>query len=212
MKTYSVLTALLALGLGPVLAQDETPKPAPEPPPAETTPPKPPPPDEPPAPPDWKNKGGRKQGEKLAAQFGVTQQEVFDLRAKGLGWGEVRHALAIARKADVPVADVLKLRDSGMGWGKISQNYGFKLGEAEHGALKDRDGDEDRDDKRDAVGERKDGDKAVERGLNGALNRGGDRGGERGRSVERGGERGRSGERGGSRGGPPSWSHGGGRR
>lgn len=195
MKTYSMLAALLALGLGPVMAEDETPKPVPQPPPAETTPPQPPP--------DWKNKGARKQGEKLAAQFGVTQQEVYDLRAKGLGWGEVRHALAIARKADVPVADVLKRRDSGMGWGKISQHYGFKLGEAARGALKDKEGDEDRDDKRDAVGERKDDGKAADR----ALNRGGDRGGERGRS----GERGHSGDRG-SRGGPPSWSHGGGRR
>lgn len=66
----------------------------------------------------------------LAAEFKVTAEEVSGLRAKGMGWGEVRHALAISRKAGVPLADVVKLRESGMGWGSISQKYGFKLGEA----------------------------------------------------------------------------------
>src|SRR5207247_1341589 len=77
-------------------------------------------------------KDGRKVAE-LAERFKVPEQQVSDLRAKGLGWGEVSHALGIAQKAGVPVADVMKLRDSGMGWGRIAKNYGFKMGDVASG-------------------------------------------------------------------------------
>ena len=75
-------------------------------------------------------KGTDKQVDKLAAQFKVPESQITDLRAKGLGWGEISNALAISQKAGAPLADVLKLRDSHMGWGKIAQKYGFKLGDA----------------------------------------------------------------------------------
>lgn len=81
------------------------------------------------SPPMTENKGTQKQVEKLASRFNVPEKDVLALREKGLGWGEIRHALAISQKAGVPVSDVLKLRDSGMGWGRIARNYGFKLGE-----------------------------------------------------------------------------------
>lgn len=66
----------------------------------------------------------------LAARYGVTQEEVAALREKGMGWGEIKHALAISEKAGVPLSEVVKLRQDGMGWGQVAQHYGFKLGEA----------------------------------------------------------------------------------
>lgn len=74
-----------------------------------------------------------RQAAKLAQRFGAKQEEVQALRDKGMGWGEIKHALAISRKADVPVSDVVKMRESGAGWGRIAQQYGFKLGEATGG-------------------------------------------------------------------------------
>lgn len=82
-------------------------------------------------------KGREKQVARLAEEFGVTQDEVRELRAKGMGWGEVRHAFAISRRSGQPVAEILKQRDSGMGWGAIADKYGFKLGDVA-GKGKDR--------------------------------------------------------------------------
>ncbi len=90
MKTAWFAAAVLAAGLAPALAEDAPPK-------TETAEPK----QESQQP--VENKGARKQVDRLSAEFGVTEAEVRDLRAKGLGWGEVRHALGIARKAEVPV-------------------------------------------------------------------------------------------------------------
>lgn len=72
--------------------------------------------------------GQQKQIDKLAAEFGVTTEEVTSLRAKGLGWGEVRHALSLSQKTGKPVADIMKMRESGMGWGEIAHKEGVKLG------------------------------------------------------------------------------------
>jgi hypothetical protein len=194
MKTIVTLAVLVTLGLAPGLAQEEPPPPAPPPP--ETAPPPEPPTETPP--PEWKNKGARLQGEKLAAEFGVTQQAVYDLRAGGLGWGEVRHALAIARRADKPVSEVLKLRDSGMGWGKIARHYGFTLGEA--GRKEGKGKTEASDDTRDAVGERREvpKDRAVPKGTE--------------RAGERGGRGSRADERAAGRGAPRGWGRGGSKR
>lgn len=195
MKTLVTLAVLVTLGLAPGLAQEE---PTPPPPP-ETAPPPEPPAEAPP--PEWKNKGARRQGEKLAAEFGVTQQAVYDLRASGLGWGEVRHALAISRKSGQPVSEVLKLRDSGLGWGKIAQHYGFKLGDAYRPKGKEGSRKEAAEDVRDAVGERRE--TPNER----AAPKGKERAGER--AAERGS---RAGERAGGRGAPRGWGRGGSRR
>jgi hypothetical protein len=69
------------------------------------------------------------QVDKLAAKYSVPAEEIAALRQKGMGWGEIGHALAISQKAGAPLADVVKLRDSGMGWGAICGKYGFKLGD-----------------------------------------------------------------------------------
>ncbi|MBI4061495.1 MAG: hypothetical protein HY403_08705 [Elusimicrobia bacterium] len=72
--------------------------------------------------------GQQKQIDKYAAEFGVTKEEVSGLRDKGLGWGEVRHALSLASKTGKPVGDILEMRRSGMGWGAIAEKEGVKLG------------------------------------------------------------------------------------
>jgi hypothetical protein len=73
--------------------------------------------------------GEKKLAGELAGEYNVLESEILALRDKGMGWGEVGHALAISQRAGVPLKDVLALRDSGMGWGEIAQKYNFKLGE-----------------------------------------------------------------------------------
>lgn len=72
--------------------------------------------------------GQQKQIDQLASEFGVTKEEVSGLRDKGLGWGEVRHALALAQKTGKPVGEIMKMREEGMGWGAIAKKEGVKLG------------------------------------------------------------------------------------
>jgi len=72
--------------------------------------------------------GQQKQADKLAAEFGVTAEEVSALREKGMGWGEVRHALSLSQKTGKPVGDIVKMRESGLGWGEIAKKEGVKLG------------------------------------------------------------------------------------
>lgn len=85
---------------------------------------------------DTESKGAKKHLEKLSSEFGVTEARLVELREKGMGWGEIGHALAIAQKSGKPLDDVLKLRESGMGWGEIAKQYGFKLGEIKGNAKK----------------------------------------------------------------------------
>lgn len=77
------------------------------------------------------NKGQEKQVAKLAAKFNVSEADIRAMRSdgKGMGWGEIGHALAIAQKSGQPLADILKLRESKMGWGEIAKKYNLKLGE-----------------------------------------------------------------------------------
>lgn len=119
---------------------------------------------------------------RLAEEFGVGEAAVLELRAKGLGWGEVRHALTISRRSGQPVEEVLKLRDSGLGWGEIAKRYGFKLGEAS----RPEKGPEMEEGARDAVGEKARG-RDKERGREGR--------GKEGRGKEGRGRDGRGGPR-----------------
>lgn len=67
----------------------------------------------------------------LARRYGVDETEIDSLRAQGLGWGEVRIALAIADRAKVPVSEVTSRRGSPEGgWGAIARGYGITVGEA----------------------------------------------------------------------------------
>ncbi len=72
--------------------------------------------------------GQQKQVDKLAAEFDVAKEEIIGLRSKGFGWGEVRHALTLARRAGKPVGDILKMREAGLGWGAIARKEGVRLG------------------------------------------------------------------------------------
>lgn len=72
--------------------------------------------------------GQQKQIDNLASEFGVTKEEVTALRDKGLGWGEVRHALSLSQKTGKPVGEIMMMREEGMGWGAIAKKEGVKLG------------------------------------------------------------------------------------
>jgi hypothetical protein len=65
-------------------------------------------------------------GEQLAADYGVTYQEIMDrFCLEGYGFGEIKLAYYIAGQAGVDVSEVFDMRAAGSGWGKIFQNYGL---------------------------------------------------------------------------------------
>lgn len=66
---------------------------------------------------------------KLAEEYGVKKEDVLGLREKGMGWGEIRHALAISKRSEKPLAEIVALREEGLGWGQIARKHGFSLGE-----------------------------------------------------------------------------------
>jgi len=65
------------------------------------------------------------EGDKLAAEYGVEYTEIIGWFCKGYGFGEISHAYEISKLKDVLVEEVFDLRASGMGWGKIKQSYGL---------------------------------------------------------------------------------------
>jgi hypothetical protein len=73
--------------------------------------------------------------QRLTAKFNVDEARVTGLREKGLGYGEVDHALTLAERlpggiTDENVNQIMAMRqDQHMGWGKISQElFGTGLG------------------------------------------------------------------------------------
>lgn len=79
--------------------------------------------------------GQQRQIDKLAAEFGVTKDEVSALRDKGLGWGEARHVLTLSRESGKPVEDIVKMHEDGMSWGEISKKEGVKLDGLNKGSM-----------------------------------------------------------------------------
>jgi hypothetical protein len=65
------------------------------------------------------------KGDELAQEFGVDYTEIMGWFCKGYGFGEISHAYDISKLKGIPVEDVFALRASGMGWGKIKQSYGL---------------------------------------------------------------------------------------
>ncbi|MBI3300344.1 MAG: hypothetical protein HYZ75_19430 [Elusimicrobia bacterium] len=145
MKTTTMLAALLAMTLSPALAEQGNPQAYPDPARPES--------------PAATSQDGRasekprkvnKRVGKLMKEFGASEAEIKGLRDQGLGWGDVRSALAISKKSGQPVTEVMRLHDSGLSWNDISQRHGFEFEDLNtsstgHG----------RDDLRDAVGERR---------------------------------------------------------
>lgn len=83
-----------------------------------------------------------RRAKELAAQFGVTEQQVLGMRqTTRMGWGEIRNLLVIAQAVsagsaggaapltmDQALAKVLEQRASGMGIGQIAGSHNLKLG------------------------------------------------------------------------------------
>lgn len=71
--------------------------------------------------------GQQRQTDKLSSEFGVTRDEVSNLRQKGLGWGEVRQALTLSRESGKSIEDIVKLHDDGKSWEEIAKQEGVKF-------------------------------------------------------------------------------------
>lgn len=71
--------------------------------------------------------GQERQADKLASEFGVSKNEVNDLRQRGLGWGEVRQALTLSRDSGKPVEDIVRMHDDGKSWDEIAKQEGVKF-------------------------------------------------------------------------------------
>jgi hypothetical protein len=78
---------------------------------------------------DWKGKTFR--FDTAGAPRALTAQDVRDLRAKRLGYGEISILLALAANQPNPtsaksVNEILAMRKSGEGWGKLARDLGYK--------------------------------------------------------------------------------------
>jgi hypothetical protein len=71
----------------------------------------------------------KKVAGELAAEYNLKDGDMINLRDRGLGWGEIGRALAVVKKAGVPLTDVIGLRDSKMGWGEIAKKYNMTVGD-----------------------------------------------------------------------------------
>jgi hypothetical protein len=58
-------------------------------------------------------------GVRLAAEFGVSYEEIMSWKCKGYGFGEIARAYSLAAQHVMSVNDVFAMRASGMGWGNI---------------------------------------------------------------------------------------------
>ena len=82
-----------------------------------------------------KPEGEKNVQERIKAQYKVDDARVQSLRDKGLGYGEIKIALALASKREGGITDknvdaVMAERNGPpkMGWGKIAKNQGTTMG------------------------------------------------------------------------------------
>jgi hypothetical protein len=59
----------------------------------------------------------------LAAEYGVTYEEIMEWFCQGYGFGEIKLAYSISLQAELGVEDVFDMRAGGMGWGEIMQEF-----------------------------------------------------------------------------------------
>lgn len=71
---------------------------------------------------------------RLAREYDANSADVQALRDRGMGWGEIRRALAISQRSGKPLSEIVELRDAGMGWGEIASRYNV---DTDDSALKD---------------------------------------------------------------------------
>ncbi len=67
----------------------------------------------------------------LAERYEVSETQVNDMRAAGMGYGEIEISLALAEAIgdQGSMNDILGAREDGMGWGEIAQQHGLNLGQ-----------------------------------------------------------------------------------
>jgi hypothetical protein len=64
----------------------------------------------------------------LAANYGVSYEEIMARFCQGYGFGEIELAYLLAEEAGISVEEVYALRDAGMGWGNIRKHLGAAPG------------------------------------------------------------------------------------
>ncbi len=65
-------------------------------------------------------------GTRLAAQYGVSYQEIMGWFCSGFGFGEIKLAYDLEIESGVPVHQIFGMKSSGMGWGNIKKELNPK--------------------------------------------------------------------------------------
>ena len=61
------------------------------------------------------------KGQDLAAQYGVSYEEIMGWFCQGFGFGEIDLAYSLSVQSGKPVAEIFALKQGGMGWGEIKK-------------------------------------------------------------------------------------------
>ncbi len=62
-------------------------------------------------------------GQKLAARYGVSYEEIMNWFCQGFGFGEIDLAYSLSSTSGTPVADIFAMKKSGTGWGEIKKQF-----------------------------------------------------------------------------------------
>jgi hypothetical protein len=61
------------------------------------------------------------QGVKIAQKFGVSYEAIMNWYCQGFSFGDIKQAYGLSQDYNTPVADIFEMRASGMGWGQIKK-------------------------------------------------------------------------------------------
>jgi hypothetical protein len=70
------------------------------------------------------------KGESLAEKYEVTYEEIMGWFCEGFGFGEIDIAYNLSQQSDRPVAEIFEMRASGLGWGQIRRELGLAPGKS----------------------------------------------------------------------------------
>jgi len=65
-------------------------------------------------------------GERLAQQYQVSYEEIMGWFCQNFGFGEIDLAYSLSQQSGEPVASIFEMRSKGMGWGEIKQQLAQK--------------------------------------------------------------------------------------
>lgn len=65
----------------------------------------------------------------LSERYSLSTEQVLGYRDQVADWGELRLALAISQKANVPVQELIDKAVQGHGWGTIAKEYKLNVGD-----------------------------------------------------------------------------------